>query len=62
MREVRSDRVFRVELANGHKLWAWLPKYDVGRRNICVGDHVRVEVSVFDVSHGRIVLPRERCD
>lgn len=60
--EVRSERVCRVELANGHKLWAGISRFDAGRKRIAVGDRVRVEVSVFDVSRGRIVMPRLKCD
>lgn len=47
---------FRVELDNGHEVLAYLSgkmrKYYI---RILLGDRVRVEVSPYDLSRGRIV-------
>ncbi|MDH7503885.1 MAG: translation initiation factor IF-1 [Verrucomicrobiota bacterium] len=55
--EVRPEGVCKVQLANGHKLWAGISGRDAGKRRFAVGDRVRVEISVYDVSRGRIVMP-----
>jgi translation initiation factor IF-1 len=47
---------FRVRLDNGHEVLAYLSgrmrKYYI---RILLGDHVRVEMSPYDLSRGRIV-------
>jgi translation initiation factor IF-1 len=58
--EVRSECVCVVQLANGHKLWAGISRRDAGKQRLAVGDRVRVEISVYDVSRGRIVMPVRR--
>lgn len=55
--EVRSEGVCMVQLANGHKLWAGVSRRDGGKKRFAVGDRVRVRISVYDVSRGRIVMP-----
>lgn len=54
---LRSERLCQAELENGHKLWAWLPRRTGAAVNWRVGDRVRVEVSVCDLTRGRIVKP-----
>jgi translation initiation factor IF-1 len=53
---------FRVRLENGHEVLAYLSgrmrKYYI---RILLGDRVRVEVSPYDLSRGRIVF-RQRKD
>ena len=58
--EARPNGVFRVELANGHRLMAHLPKRQrpaAGR--LQAGDLVSVELTPFDLSAGRILLNEE---
>ncbi len=55
--EVLPSRMYRVELANGHRVLA----YVAGRAGARVaawvpGDKVRVELSPYDLSVGRIVV------
>jgi translation initiation factor IF-1 len=56
VRVVRSARLCLVELANGHQLWAFVP-----RRRAAVmgpwqaGDRVTLELSLFDLSKAKIV-------
>ncbi len=53
--EVLPNRTYRVELANGHRLLGFVPGKArlsfVGR----VGDKVRLELSPYDLSEGRIM-------
>jgi translation initiation factor IF-1 len=52
---------FRVKLDNGHEVLAYLSgrmrKYYI---RILLGDHVRVEMSPYDLSRGRIVYRSRR--
>jgi translation initiation factor IF-1 len=52
---------FRVELDNGHKILAYLSgkmrKYYI---RILLGDRVRVELSPYDLTRGRIVYRYKR--
>jgi translation initiation factor IF-1 len=52
---------FRVKLDNGHQVLAYLSgrmrKYYI---RILLGDHVRVEMSPYDLSRGRIVYRQRR--
>lgn len=56
--EVLPDKkTYRVELANGHRLVAFVP----GRARLNLmrwkpGDKVKLEMSPFDLSKGRIVV------
>lgn len=54
---VRPEGVCMVQLVNGHKLWAGVSRRDSGKKRFAVGDRVRVRISVYDVSRGRIVMP-----
>ena len=65
---VLSARLYRVELANGHRLLAHVPRgaccvlggsesssmQPATRNTFVVGDQVTVEMSPFDFSRGRI--------
>jgi len=59
--EVLGDRLFRVELKNGHRLLAHgSRRQDRGRlAGLTVGSELQIEISPFDFSKGRIV-PEER--
>jgi translation initiation factor IF-1 len=54
---------FRVKLDNGHIVLAYLSgrmrKYYI---RILLGDHVRVEMSPYDLSRGRIVYRAKKSD
>jgi len=54
---------FRVKLDNGHIVLAYLSgrmrKYYI---RILLGDHVRVEMSPYDLSRGRIVYREKKSD
>jgi translation initiation factor IF-1 len=55
--EVLPNRMYRVELANGHRLLAFV----AGKAKLCFaplapGDRVRLELSPYDLSTGRIIV------
>lgn len=51
-----SNSVFHAVLKNGHTLVAYVPRGDAGTATFLrVGDRVRVEMSPYDMSRGRIV-------
>ncbi len=57
--EVQANGTYRVELANGHRLLAFVP----GRRRLNfgaleVGAKVRLKLSPYDLSVGRILTQR----
>lgn len=58
--EALPNKTYRVELANGHRVVAFVP----GRARLqfirfAVGDKVKLEMSPYDLSEGRIVLQAE---
>lgn len=54
--ETLPNTVFRVELDNGHIITAHISgKIRKHYIRILTGDHVRVEMSPYDVTKGRIV-------
>lgn len=55
VKEILSDRLYRVELANGHRFIGFLParEAETGAR-FSVADRVTVEMSPLDLSKGRI--------
>jgi translation initiation factor IF-1 len=53
--EVRSARLFRVELANGHRVLAHPVRRDAEKAaRLVVGELVKLEMSPFDMSKGRL--------
>ncbi len=53
--EVLSSKMYRVELANGHRLLAYVPgRARSSFAGLAPGDRVRLEVSPYDLSVGRI--------
>ncbi len=64
--EALSERLYRVELSNGHRLLAHMPRVPKGssaaKRHAgvagmyAVGQKVTVEMSPFDFSKGRISI------
>ena len=55
--ELLPNTMFRVELANGHRLLGRLPrKMPIQAIRILPGDKVMLEVSPYDLSKGRITF------
>ena len=60
VREVLPNRTYRVELANGHRLLAFV----AGRAKrtfagLAPGDRVKLQLTPYDLSTGRIQVERE---
>lgn len=54
--EALPNTTFRVELENGHEVLAYLSgKMRKHYIRVLLGDNVRVELSPYDLSRGRIV-------
>ena len=54
--EVLSSRLFKVDLANGHRLYGHLARKLAQEQLVLVsGDKVLLELTPFDLSKGRIV-------
>ena len=55
--EALSNAMFRVELENGHEIIAHISgKMRMNYIKILPGDKIRVEMSPYDLSKGRIVF------
>lgn len=60
VRDTLPNTVFRVELSNGHMVTAHISgKIRKNYIRISTGDHVRVEMTPYDLNSGRIIY-RER--
>ena len=58
--EVLADMLFRVELSNGHRLVAHLSgKRRLVFERLVLGDCVKVRLSPYDLSRGRITAGDE---
>jgi len=59
--EALPNTMFRVELDNGHEVLAYLSgkmrKYHI---RVLLGDRVLVELSPYDLTHGRIIYHYKR--
>ena len=54
--EILPRKMCSVELANGHRLLGYVPgKARLGLAQLALRDRVRLEVSPYDLSVGRIV-------
>jgi translation initiation factor IF-1 len=54
--EALRGRMFRIQLDNGHELLGYLAgRLKRYRIRVMLGDRVRVEVSPYDLTRGRIV-------
>jgi translation initiation factor IF-1 len=52
-----SSRTFRVKLSNGHQVFAFVGRRDQSRAaEIAAGNQVMLEMSLYDLSEGRIIL------
>ena len=55
--EVLPNRMYRVELSNGHRLLAYMTgKARLSFARLATGDKVRLEMSPYDLSEGRIMV------
>lgn len=58
--EALPNTTYRVELANGHRLVAFVTgKARLGFPRLVPGEKVRLEMSPYDLSEGRIVTQTE---
>ncbi len=56
--EALPNKTYRVELANGHRLLGYVPgRAHAQVTRLAPGDRVRLEVSPYDLSEGRILVP-----
>ena len=59
--EVLSERTFRVQLANGHRLLGFIAgRTRTMTRQLAVGNKVNLQLTPYDLSEGRIILDAER--
>ena len=55
--KVLTNKTYTVELANGHRLLAFVAgKARAGLASLAPGEKVRLELSPYDLSEGRIVV------
>ena len=55
--EVLPNKTYRVELANGHRMLAYVTgKARMSFARLVAGDRVRLDISPYDLSKGRIIL------
>jgi translation initiation factor IF-1 len=55
--EVLPNQTCRVELANGHRVLAYVAgRVRLGFARLAQGDRVRLEMSPYDLSQGRIIV------
>ena len=60
IKEALANATFRVELSNGHIILAYISgKMRMNYIKLVVGDKVKIEMSPYDLTRGRIVY-RER--
>ena len=55
--EVLPNKMYRVELTNGHRLLAYVTGIArLGFAHLAAGDRVRLEMSPYDLSEVRIIV------
>lgn len=55
--EVLPNKTYRVELANGHRLLAYVAgKARLSFPRLAPGNRVKLELSPYDLSEGRIIV------
>ena len=58
--EILPNRMYRVELANGHRLMAFRTgKARLSAAPLSVGEQVWLELSPYDLSVGRIMVKKQ---
>ena len=54
--EVLSNKMYRVELVNGHRVWGYVAgRAQPSAARLAPGDTVRLAMSPYDLSAGRII-------
>jgi translation initiation factor IF-1 len=56
---VIDNNAFDAELPNGHRFVAFFGRHDVYRIRPEIGEEVRVEMSPYDMSKGRLVTNQD---
>ena len=58
--EVLPNKTYRVELPNGHRVLAYVTgRARMSFSRLATGEKVCLEMSPYDLSEGRIVVPEE---
>jgi translation initiation factor IF-1 len=57
---VIDNNAFGAELRNGHRFVAFSGRGKAGRITPKIGEQVRIEMSPYDMSKGRLVLNQEQ--
>ena len=58
--EVLPNKMYRIELANGHRVLAYVGgKARLSFAHLATGDRVRLEMSPYDLSKGRIIVEKQ---
>ena len=57
---VIDNNAFGAELRNGHRFVAFLGSSKAGQITPEIGEQVRIEMSPYDMSKGRLVLNQEQ--
>jgi translation initiation factor IF-1 len=56
---VIDNNAFDAELRNGHRFVAFFRRGDMHRTRLEIGEEVKVEMSPYDMSKGRLVTSQE---
>ena len=57
--EVLPNKTYRVELPNGHRVVGFVPgRARLNFARFTLGDRVKLAMSPYDLSEGRIVVPQ----
>ena len=54
--EAMANRLYRVELSNGHKVLAYATGKAKGTFAAKAGDKIKLQMSSYDLSEGRIIV------
>jgi len=58
--DVLANTTYRVELSNGHRLLGFVAgKVRLSFARLALGDKVRLELSPYDLSSGRIIVEKQ---
>jgi len=58
--EALSNRTYRVELSNGHRVFAFFRRADrSSAAKVAPGEQVLLEMSPYDLSEGRIIVEKK---
>ena len=61
--ETLPNKMYRVELSNGHRLLAFVTgKAKHGFAGLAPGDRVRLQLSPYDLSEGRIIVETKKTE